>query len=144
MSNNTKGLPAPTLKWFGDKWNFKGSYDKDKRPSGYYFYQLPMPIMDYIFNTLDGKNGLMIKIMIVLLGTDKNFKVSEKWICDRIGVPSGDKNKTRSYRNARENLCKMGWIEHDTEKHTLSICYDFLWQEAFAEERQNVFYWKDS
>lgn len=144
MSNGNKGAPAPILNWYGDKWNNQGTYDKDKRPGGFYFYQLPMPVMDYIFSVLDGKNGLMIKIMMVLIGTDKGYKISEKWICDRIGVDSSDRNKTRTYRKARENLCKMGWLEHDNEKHTLTICYDFIWQEVFAgEERQNVLSWKD-
>lgn len=140
--NSIVGAPAPKLDWYGDKWNNKGTYDANKRPSGAYFYQLPMPIMDYICNILDGKNGMLLKIMMAFIGTDKGFGISEKWICDRIGIKGRD--KTRSYYRAREDLNKMGWIEYDGEKHKIYVCYDFLWQEAFTppENRQPVLEWK--
>lgn len=142
VKNNITGAPAPKLEWYGDKWNNKGTYDPDKRLNGYYFYQLPVPIIDYIFSTLDGKNGTLLKIMVVLMGTDRGFGISEKWICDRIGIKSRDSAK--SYYRARNELHKMGWIEYDSEKHKIYICYDFLWQEAFAaeDERMPVLEWR--
>lgn len=133
MNTQGVGAPAPELKWLGDKWNHKGCYNKDTQ-KGYYFYQLPMPLMDYICSQLDGKNGLCIKIMIVLIGTDKGFKISEKWICDRIGIDSNDRNKTRSYRAARQRLCELGWINFNSAEHTIELDYDYLYQEAFNND----------
>lgn len=142
IKNNIVGAPAPKLDWVGDKWNGQGTYDRENRPHGYYFYQLPVLIMDYICETLDGKNGTMLKIMMVLIGTDRDFGVSEKWMCDRIGVKNRDSAK--SYYRARNELHRMGWIEYDWDSHKIYLCYDFLWQEALAEkeDRFPVLEWR--
>lgn len=144
-NTNFVGAPAPKLSWHGDKWNNKGTYEADTRPKGYYFYQLPMPIMDYIYETLNGKYGLLTRIMEVLIGTDEGFNISEKWICQRIGIDTKNRNSMAAYRRARKKLCNMGWLELDTENHHLYVCYDFLWQEAYVEpeDRQPVLEWMD-
>lgn len=126
---------APTLHWNYDKWNNKGTYSKDRK-AGYYFYQLPVPIMDYINETLDGKNGLLLKIMMVLIGTDEGFGISEKWICDRIGL--NGREKARSYYKARDDLHNMRWIYYDKEEKTITLNYDLLWDEAFTEKERRM------
>lgn len=128
------GQPAPILKWHDDKWNYAGSYDKDIRPKGKYFYQLPVPLMKYIWNNLNGKNGLKCRIMEVLIGTREGFGISEKWICETIGIGATNKNAMASYRKARKELCEMGWLEYDSNTHELFVCYDFLWEQALLKE----------
>lgn len=134
MNEKPQGT-APILKWNGDKWNNKGSYNKDNK-QGYYFYQLPIPIMTYICETLDGKNGLMLKIMIVLIGTDEGFGLSEKFICEKIGIDGHD--KARSYYRARDELNNMNWIWYDKKDKTITLNYDFLWDEAFTEKEHRI------
>lgn len=60
MDNNFQGRPAPTLRWYGDKWNNQGSYDSKNNTGGFYFLMLPQPL---IWNTLNGRNGLKSRIM---------------------------------------------------------------------------------
>lgn len=126
------GAPAPVLTYNGDKWHRKGTYKKDENPNGYFFYQVPMKLLDYIYQMLDGKNGLAIKIMTVLIGTAEGFGVSEKWICDRIGVDTTNKNSTAAYRRARTRLCEMEWLTLDKATHKLFINYDYLWEQAYT------------
>lgn len=146
MSNGSSidsGMPAPILKWHGDKWNNQGTYDKDKNKRGFYFFMLPQPIMVYIWSTLNGKNGLKCRIMETLIGTSEGFRISEKWICKTIGVDSTNKNAMASYRKARKELCDMGWLDYDSKSHELYVNYDFLWQEVFSDERMDVKSWID-
>lgn len=35
----------------------------------------------------------------------------------------------------------MGWLEYNNEIHELYVCYDFLWQEVFSQERMDVISW---
>lgn len=128
------GSPAPILKWHGDKWNYAGSYDKDTHPNGKYFYQLPIPLMKYIWGNLNGKNGLKCRIMEILIGTREGFGISEKWICDTIGIDSTSKNAMASYRKARKELCELGWLEYNSNTHELFVCFDFLWEQVLLEE----------
>lgn len=43
------------------------------------FYSITQEAMDAVFNTLSGKNGNELKIMVVLMGTlgDGTFRISE-------------------------------------------------------------------
>lgn len=79
---------------------------KDK---GNNYYELPQKLMDKIFADL-GNSSAQIRIMIVLVGTKPGFAVSEKWICDRTGL------KDASYKNARKELVKRGWLSHESSK----------------------------
>lgn len=67
-------------------------------------YILPQETMDYIFDTIEGKNGNAIKLIIVLLGTKEGFGISTSWICQRTGM-----QKTAYYR-ARDYLAEIGLI----------------------------------
>lgn len=132
-ANSYVGAPAPRLEEKGDKWNHIGPYDKDGK-IGCYYYQLPMPLIDYIFSSLSGKAGLLIKIMTVLIGTAKGFRVSEKWICDRIGIDSSNRNNMTAYRRARKTLCEMNWLILDKENHKIYVNYDFLWEQVLSNK----------
>lgn len=44
MDNSFQGRPAPTLRWYGDKWNNQGSYDSKNNTGGFYFLMLPQPL----------------------------------------------------------------------------------------------------
>lgn len=58
-----------------------------------------------------------------------------------VGIDSTNKNSMASYRKARKELCDMGWLEYNNETHELYVCYDFLWQEVFSQERMDVISW---
>lgn len=73
---------------------------------GKQYYALSQSIMDIIFREL-GNASAQLRIMIVLIGTKPNdFRISEKWICDRTGLTE------RSYIRARDELIKRGWLSH--------------------------------
>lgn len=52
------------------------------------FYSITQEAADKVMQTLSGKNGNELKIMMVLLGTlgDGSFRISERWILDRTGM----------------------------------------------------------
>lgn len=124
------GNSAPKLIWNGDKFNRKGAYSKENR-DGYYFYQYPMDILEYVMNIIGGNSGNQLKLMLILLGSAKGFGVSEKTVILRTGM------KQQSYVEARKALVKMGIIEYSKGKHTITIDYDMLWYKAkkFKEEQ---------
>ena len=109
---------APILKSNGFEYP-NGRYNKRTNPDGDLFDTISRPLETIVFNTLSGKSGNAIKIMIVLLGTKKDagFGVSQKWIMNRTGIPSA-----QSYYNARKELEKLGWIT--VEDNNLYINYD--------------------
>lgn len=126
LANRGIGKNAPELKASGDKWNYKGTYEKNERPNGYYFGQCPTIIRDYVLNHLTGNNGNPLKLMWVLLETDEkaHFKISQKWVLNKTGMP---KDK---YYDARKKLEIMGWLDYDQNEESIIINYDYLWQEA--------------
>ena len=67
---------------------------------------IPKHIYDAIFNSIDGKCGNQIKLILTLLGTigDGSFGVSEAWILKSCGFSH------TSYIRARKELVKMGWV----------------------------------
>lgn len=67
---------------------------------------IPKHIYDAIFNSIDGKCGNQIKLILTLLGTigDGSFGISEAWILKSCGFSH------TSYIRARKELVRMGWI----------------------------------
>lgn len=76
------------------------------------FYQLPQGVMDKVFQNISGREGNLIKLITVLLGTLGNgsFGVSEAWICERTGMSH------ETYIRARQALCDKGWIYREDGK----------------------------
>lgn len=72
-------------------------------------------LLSTMYQTLDGRQGNLIKLMTTLLTTkgDGSFSVSVKWICDKCGF-----SKTR-YIEARKQLIEMGWIELKANKQII-------------------------
>ena len=71
------------------------------------FITIPQDLLTKIFNTLDGKHGNAIKLIILLLGTvgDRTFGVSEKWVTETCGFSQP------RYIDARKYLRDIGWLE---------------------------------
>lgn len=126
-----QGKEAPTLYANGDKWNYQGSYSKE-RSSGMFFGQIPMLLRRYINNTLTGVNGNLLKLITLLIETDSSgtYKVSKKWVLEETGMAQ-DK-----YYKARQELEDMGWIT--CENDSIYINYDFLWEEALKPKEERI------
>ena len=131
------GKLAPTLCTNGDKWDNKGTYNKEQRPNGDLFGQHPVTLRAYINNALDGAQGNLIKLMYTLIDCEVGFNLTQQWIIDNTGIP---KNK---YYQARDILVAIGWltyVETDASRCELYINYDYLWQQARLplEARDNI------
>lgn len=121
------GKPAPVLHYDGDKWGNQSTYKTDEKGNkkGVLFYQCPMPLMDYICSVLHHQDCNYLKLMMVLIGTDEGFRISEKWILARTGM-------TKSvYIKVRKGLSEMKWIDYDSINHTITINYEYLWNKTF-------------
>lgn len=106
-----------TLKWNGNK----NRSENDNT--------IPLPLLQFVFNTFSGKEGLKIKLIIALFQMEKNELVDEEKMCNFIGIDiTKNRNNARSYYRARNELCNMGWISIEPHK-SIIINYDFLWQE---------------
>ena len=81
------------------------------------FYKLPQDVIDVIFNTLDGKNGNAIKLMVVLLGTcgDGNFSISEKFIQTHTGMAK------QNYHRTLKSLSELGFVTIKNKTITVNI-----------------------
>lgn len=99
---------APELKFTGQK------------PEGQY-YAIPQDLADIIFNKL-GNSSAQLRIMIVLIGTKKGFKITEKWILERTGLLHA------SYIKARQELVKKGWLSHN-EKEGITVNFNTILDE---------------
>ena len=97
---------APALKALGEEF-ILGRYNDITNPNGERFETIAPSLRRAVMQTLDGKNGAMLKIMWVLLGTlkDGSFKVSQKWIMNETGISS-----TQVYYKARKGLENLGWL----------------------------------
>ena len=60
--------------------------------------------------------------MIVLIGTKKGFKITEKWILERTGLLHA------SYIKARQELVKKGWLSHN-EKEGITVNFNTILDE---------------
>ena len=97
MANNqNKGKgnrnQAPQLIFNGDKFNTSKG-----------FYQIPQELADIIFNTFSRKPAL-IRLMLVLTGTEPGFFLSEKWVMERTGLAH------KTYLDLRKQLEDIGWL----------------------------------
>ena len=119
---------APRIKWRGDKFNYKGPYSKDTK-KGYFFYQTPTVLTNYLLNTINGNCGNQLKLMWILMGSAENFGISEKMIIQRTGMTQ------QAYCNARKALNDAGIIDYNPSEHTITIDYDNLWR--LAEDANN-------
>lgn len=99
---------APTLKFNGDK-----KVSKD-------FYKLPYNIITPLFNELSGKEGNLLKLMIVLLGTQQGFKITQNWVLERTGMSKD------AYYRARKKLEELGYITYNEEKNTITVNIDYI------------------
>lgn len=65
-----------------------------------------MKLMTAIFRQVDGNQGNLIKIMLMLINTkgDGSFRISEKWMLDNTGLTH------KRYISCRQELCNRGWI----------------------------------
>lgn len=113
------GLEAPTLMSVGDKWNNKGTYNKELRPDGYLFGQHPNELRNFIMNELTGQQGNLLKLMLLLIDTDDGFKISEQWVLKSTGLQHA------KYIQARAILTEINWLIRD--ENILGINYTFLW-----------------
>jgi len=133
MADSSKGVgkSAPKLAFIGDKWNYKGTYKKDTNPNGYYFGQQPSIIRKYVMNTLDGKQGNLIKLMWYLLSTDEGFGLAQATVTSETGIPK------QKYYQARDKLIDMGWLLHEEKdgQYYVANNYDYLWAQASTAER---------
>ena len=112
-------------------------HDGDKKPiKGEPVSIIPLHIQRAIFNSIDGKCGNRIKLILTLLGTIGNgsFGISEGWIIKECGFNHS------SYIRARKELVNMGWITltkneirvdinaiikyHDDTKFAKEVCHD--------------------
>ena len=135
MSDNYR--KAPMLTAIGDKFNNQGTY-KAKTNEGYKFYQLPIPLLSYIFSIIPGKNGNIIKLLVFLLGSSSGFGISEKLVEYRTGL------NHQAYCAARkwliENDSTSTFFQYDKERKLIIIDYKALWkavedfEAGFSEE----------
>ena len=97
---------APALKVLGEEF-ILGRYNDTTNPNGERFETIAPSLRRAVMQSLDGKNGAMLKIMWVLLGTlkDGSFKVSQKWIMNETGISSA-----QVYYKARKGLENLGWL----------------------------------
>lgn len=81
----------------------KGSKNTDCKS----IVMIPSDLLEVVFNTLTGRQGNVIKLIIFLIGTagDGSFGISEKWICDKTGMLKS------CYIEARKTLKTLGWVE---------------------------------
>lgn len=93
---------APTLYIEG----YKGKKD---------FYVLPGDIMDIIFNELDGKNGNALKLMVVLIGTQNGWKLTEKYIESRTGMAK------QNYHRAMKTLQELEFVYIGEKSVTVNL-----------------------
>ena len=91
-------------------------YHKGEKGGGY-FYQLPHDLMDIVFNTLDGRHGNALKIMVVLIGTqgDGHFGISEKWVLKRTSMSK------QKYYETLKFLESIGFIYRNEQGIVLDI-----------------------
>ena len=122
---------APRIKWHGDKFNHKGAYSKENT-KGYYFYQTPSVLTNFIMNYINGNCGNQLKLMWVLMGSAENFGISEKTIIQRTGMTQ------QAYCNARKALNEAGIINYNPSEHTITIDYNYLWHMAEQYYKDNV------
>lgn len=122
---------APRIKWNGDKFNHKGAYSKENK-KGYYFYQTPTVLSNYLMNTINGNCGNQLKLMWILMGSAEKFGISEKMIIQRTGMTQ------QAYCNARKALNDAGIINYNPSEHTITIDYNYLWHLAEQHYKDNV------
>lgn len=96
------------------------------------YYELPQELMRAVFNRLSGKQGNLLKLITVLMGTAGNykFKVSQKWITDLTGMDES------GYKRARKALAEMGWISH--ENNHIYVDFDKIWDDALANTMRGL------
>lgn len=92
-------------------------YHNGTKVLGERFYQLPQQLMDIIFHKFDGKNGNVLKLLMVLIGTkgDGSFGISENWIKERTGI---DK---QNYHRSLDKLIALGYVTRENGKIILNL-----------------------
>ena len=120
------GKAAPILGFEGDKWDNRGTYNKNERPNGCYFGQQPQELIHYVMNELTGQQGNLLKLMWLLLSTDVGYGISQQWVLNSTGM---QKDK---YYDARNILIEINWLIYEEQGNIpiLGINYTFLWQQA--------------
>ena len=78
-----------------------------------------------IFCGLSGQCGAQLKLILFLTGNsnDGSFAVAEKTVCERCGFD------VSTYKRARKELVKKGWIEH--EQGRITVLYDAIYGYSF-------------
>lgn len=109
MTENYKQAPILVHNGLKKKWGCRN------------YYELPQELMRNVFNTLSGKHGNQLKLLIALMGTagDYQFRVSQKWITDLTGMDES------GYKRARKALADMGWITH--KDGFITVNFDEIW-----------------
>lgn len=123
------GKNAPLLVENGNKWNNVGTRSKDN-PKGLLFGQMPSLLRRYIWHSLSGRDGNLIKIIELFIQQESGkFRASKEWVMKETGMAA---NK---YYEARRKLEELGFITYDPEEEIIYINYDYLWQQAYSMER---------
>lgn len=121
MANNQKKQgnrkQAPKLVFNGEKFNnTKG------------FYQIPQEAADIIFKKF-ARQPAFIRLMLVLIGTEPGFGLSEQWVVDRTGLNHS------SYSNTRDALVEMGWLT--CENGQIIVNYDKIYERIESIPQKN-------
>ena len=92
------------------------------------FYSLPVDLTAYIFQQLSGKNGNAIKLIIVLLGTHPNFRLTQSWVLKHTGLTKD------GYYKARQTLIDKGMLIVDTKKNQLIVNIDGMLEQCLVQK----------
>ena len=123
MSDNNYRI-APQLHFKGDKFNYQGVFNA-KEKKGFRFYQLPIPLLSFIFSSISGKNGNIIKLLVFLIGSGEGLGISESLVLNRTGLSH------QAYCSARKWLIEnCQFFIYDKEHKLIVIDFNELWREV--------------
>lgn len=99
--------------------------DKDWRCNTNNFYMLPQELMDAVMAGIKGNCLNQLKLMILLLGTKENFRVSEQYVLQHLNITQ------QAYLKARRALVDKGWLVLSKNPHTLTVNLDKVWEDYY-------------